>query len=100
LSFIAPTPGHLLQRLGKIDEFPIRERAEDPGVISANKTPPSGTRQFIASRTTRWECPQEKLPSSLVLQATQKIIGRRAYNMYTMSLYIGVESFYGKPQDS
>lgn len=39
MSLIAPTPGHLLQRLEKIDELPIRERAEDPGVISANKTP-------------------------------------------------------------
>jgi hypothetical protein len=28
-----------LQRFEKIDEFPIRERAEDPGVMSANKTP-------------------------------------------------------------
>jgi hypothetical protein len=39
LSLIAPTPGHLWQRFEKIDEFPIRERAEDPGLTSANKTP-------------------------------------------------------------
>ena len=39
MSPIAPTPGHLLQRFEKIDEFPIRKRAEDPGIISANKTP-------------------------------------------------------------
>jgi DNA-binding XRE family transcriptional regulator len=39
LSIIAPTPGHLLQRFEKINEFPIRKRAEDPGVKSANKTP-------------------------------------------------------------
>jgi hypothetical protein len=38
LSFIAPTPGHLLQRLEKINEFPIRQGAEDSAVISANKT--------------------------------------------------------------
>jgi hypothetical protein len=30
----------------------------------------------------------------------KRIIGHKAYNVYTMSLYIGVESFYGKPQDS
>jgi hypothetical protein len=28
-----------LQRFEKIDEFPIRKRAEDPGITSANKTP-------------------------------------------------------------
>jgi hypothetical protein len=39
LSLIAPTPGHLWQRFEKINEFPIRKRAENPGIISANKTP-------------------------------------------------------------
>jgi hypothetical protein len=39
LSSIPPTPGHLLQRFEKINELSIRERAEDPSVISANKTP-------------------------------------------------------------
>jgi len=28
-----------LQRFEEIDEFPIRKRAEDPSVISANKAP-------------------------------------------------------------
>jgi hypothetical protein len=28
-----------LQRFEKINEFPIRKRAEFPGIISANKTP-------------------------------------------------------------
>ncbi len=39
LCLVAPTPGHLLQRLQEINEFPVRKRAGDPGVISANKAP-------------------------------------------------------------
>jgi hypothetical protein len=37
LSFSAPAPGHLLQRLEKVNELPIRKRTEVPGVIGANK---------------------------------------------------------------
>ena len=37
LSFTAVAPGHLLQRLKKVDELPIRKRTEDPSVIGANE---------------------------------------------------------------
>jgi hypothetical protein len=40
LSFISPTPAHLLQRFEKnLDEFPIRKRAERPGFIGSDKAP-------------------------------------------------------------
>ena len=39
MSLIAPTPEHLLQRFEKNEEFSIRKRAEDPGVVGANKAP-------------------------------------------------------------
>jgi hypothetical protein len=39
LSFTAPTPGHLFQRLEKVNKLPIRKRTERPGVIGANKAP-------------------------------------------------------------
>ena len=37
LGFTAVAPGHLLQRLKKVDEFPIGKGTEDPGVIGTNK---------------------------------------------------------------
>jgi len=37
LSFAAVAPGHLLQRLEKVDEFPIRKGPEGSSVIGANK---------------------------------------------------------------
>jgi hypothetical protein len=39
LSFIAPAPGHLLQRFEEVDKLPIRKRTEGPRVVGANKTP-------------------------------------------------------------
>jgi hypothetical protein len=39
LSFIAPAPGHLLQRFEEVNQLPIRKGTVDPGVKGANKTP-------------------------------------------------------------
>ena len=81
---------------------PIIERPEEPVIMGTNKTPPpSGTRQFIAFTDTKVGVPAAI--NAIVLGPTsyaKESLDTKAYNVYTMSLYIGVESFYGKPQDS
>ncbi|HKV95323.1 MAG TPA: hypothetical protein VJW20_22450 [Candidatus Angelobacter sp.] len=39
LGFVAPTPGHFRQRFKEVNQFPVIERPENPGVMSANKAP-------------------------------------------------------------
>lgn len=38
LSSAAPAPGHLLQRLKKVNKLAVRKRPEDPGVMGTDKT--------------------------------------------------------------
>jgi hypothetical protein len=70
-------------------------------VSCANKTPAIRDKAIHRAADSKVGVPAEINAIIPVQQARkEKTIGRRAYNMYTMSLYIGVESFYGKPQDS
>jgi hypothetical protein len=97
LSLIAPTPGHL--RNEKIDEFPIRKRAEDPGVMSANKTP--AIRDKAIHRIANHEVGVSAEINAIVLGPTRYVlnIGQAEYNIYIMTVYIGVERLYGTTQD-
>lgn len=101
LSFIAPIPAHLLQRFEKIDEFPIRKRAEVPGFIGSDKAP--AIRDKAVHRIADTKVGMSATINAIVLGPASHIKDHwtgRSNNMYNMSLYIGVESFYGKPQDS
>jgi hypothetical protein len=101
LSLIAPTPGNLLQRFEKIDEFPIRKRAESPQHHkSANKTP--AIRDKAIHRIADNKVGVPATINAVVLGPASHVKDHwtQIYHMYIMSLYIGVESFYGKPQDS
>jgi len=98
LSFIAPTQPVSCNASRKIDEFPIRKRAYGPGFIGADKAPAipgqgsslgRGHQGGYARKNKRHRPGSSKPPA-----------GRQSLSHVYMSLYIGVESFYGKPQDS
>src|SRR5579864_5813931 len=91
--------GHLLQRFEKIDQFPMRERVEDPGVISANKAPAIPDKAI--HRVTDNKVGMSAGINAIVLGPASHVIGHwtGAYHTYIMSLYIGVESKYGSTQD-
>jgi hypothetical protein len=48
-----------LQRFEKINELPIRKRAEFPGIISADKTPAIRDKAIHRVADNKVECPQE-----------------------------------------
>ena len=39
MGFVAPAPGHFLQRFKEVNQLPVIERPENPVIMSANKAP-------------------------------------------------------------
>jgi len=75
----------------------VKERMV-PASLARIKLPPSRDKAVHRVADTKVGMPARI--NAIVLGPASHLLDGRAYHMYNMSLYIGVESFYGKPQDS